>query len=100
MAVQTPLPWWGRSLILLALVVVVGGMWWWGFDFGQLFGGFNRKEIEQQVAVLEADVARYRAEATELRNRSSQLESDLAMTKGAQEALSRQATELSTENAQ
>jgi hypothetical protein len=100
MAVRTPLPWWGRSLILVALAVVVAGMWWWGFDFGQLFGGFNRKEIEAKVATLEVDVARYRAEATELRTRSSQLETELAMTKGAQEALTRQATELSTENAQ
>jgi hypothetical protein len=100
MAVRPPLPWWGRSLIVLALAVIVAGMWWWGFDFGQLFGGFNRKEIEAKVATLEADVARYRAEATELRTRSSQLESELAMTKGAQEGLSRQATELASENAQ
>lgn len=100
MAVRPPLPWWGRSLIVLALAIIVAGMWWWGFDFGQLFGGFNRKEIEAKVATLEADVARYRAEATELRTRSSQLESELAMTKGAQEGLSRQATELASENAQ
>lgn len=100
MAVRTPLPWWGRSLILLALVVTVAGMWWWGFDFGQLFGGFNRKEVEQRLATAEADAARFRTEAADLRTRSSQLESELAMTKGAQEALSRQATELSTENAQ
>ena len=24
-------------------------MWWWGFDFGQIFGGFNRKEIEARL---------------------------------------------------
>jgi uncharacterized coiled-coil protein SlyX len=100
MAVRTPLPWWGRGLILLALALVLAGMWWWAFDFGQLFGGVNRKELESRVMVLEADVARYRSEATDLRTRSSQLESELAMTRGAQEALSRQATELSGENAQ
>src|SRR5689334_5674048 len=94
MAVRPPLPWWGRGLILLALAVIVAGMWWWGFDFGQLFGGFNRKEIEAKVATLEADAERYKAEATELRTRSSRLESELAMTKGAQEALTRQTTDL------
>jgi hypothetical protein len=100
MAVRTPLPWWGRGLILLVLGVVVAGVWYWAFDFGQLFGGFNRKELEARAVAAEADAARYRAEATELRTRSSQLESELAMTRGAQEALSRQATELSGENAQ
>ena len=29
-----------------ASLAIVAGMWWWGFDFGQIFGGFNRKEIE------------------------------------------------------
>ena len=100
MAVRPPLPWWGRWLILLALAVIIAGMWWWGFDFGQLFGGFNRKEVEAKVATLEADVERYKGEATELRTRASRLESELAMTKGAQEALSRQTTDLASENAQ
>jgi len=100
MAVRPPLPWWGRWLILIALAVIVAGMWWWGFDFGQLFGGFDRKEIEARNAALEAEATRYKAEATELRTRSSRLESELTMTKGAQEALSRQATDLASENAQ
>jgi len=75
-------------------------MWWWGFDFGQIFGGFNRKEVEARLVTLEADAAKFRTEATDLRARNSTLESELAMTRGAQEALSRQTTELSGENAQ
>lgn len=98
MAVRTPLPWWGRGLILLVLGVVVAGVWYWAFDFGQLFGGVNRKELEARVATAEADAARYKAEAADLRTKSSQLESELAMTRGAQEALTRQATELAGEN--
>ena len=57
-------------------------MWWWGFDFGQIFGGFNRKEIEQRLSTLEADTAKFRSEATELRARNTTLESELAMTRG------------------
>ena len=53
MAVRTPLPWWGRAVILLALMAIVAGMWWWGFDFGQFFGGFNRKEVEARLSELE-----------------------------------------------
>jgi hypothetical protein len=100
MAVRTHLPWWGRGALLAALLVVIAGMWWWGFDFGQIFGGFNRKEVEVRLATLEADAARFRGEATELRSRNSALESELAMTKGAQDGLTRQVTELSGENAQ
>jgi hypothetical protein len=100
MAVRTPLPWWGRGLVLLVLGALVGGVWYWAFDFGQLFGGFNRKELEARIVTAESDAARYKAEAAELRTRGSQLESELAMTRGAQEALTRQATDLAGENAQ
>jgi hypothetical protein len=100
MAVRTHLPWWGRGALLAALLAIIGGMWWWGFDFGQIFGGFNRKEVEARLISLEADAAKFRAEATELRARNTTLESELAMTRGAQEALNRQTTELTGENAQ
>lgn len=100
MAVRTPLPWWGRGLILLALLALVAGAWWWAFDARELLGGPKRRDLEARVSALEADVARYRSEAADLLTRNSQLESDLAMTRGAQEALSRQATDLAGENAQ
>ncbi len=100
MAVRTRLPWWGRSVLAVALVGIVGGMWWWGFDFGQIFGGFNRKQTEEQLTTLAADVERSRAEVAQLRSRNATLESELAMSKGSQEALSRQVTELSGEAAQ
>jgi hypothetical protein len=100
MAVRTPLPWWGRGILLLALTLLAVAVAWSAFDFGQVFGGVNRKELEARLVTAEADAARYRAESSELRTRASQLETELAMTKGAQEALSRQTTELSGENAQ
>jgi hypothetical protein len=82
------------------LLVIIAGMWWWGFDFGQIFSGFNRKEIESRIATLEADSAKQGAEATRLRAQASTLESELAMAKGAQQALQKQALELGGENAQ
>ena len=100
MAVRTRLPWWGRSVLVLSLLAIIAGMWWWGFDFGQIFGGFNRKQVEARLVTLETDLERYRGEATELRGRNATLESELAMSKGSQEALSRQVTELSGESAQ
>jgi uncharacterized protein DUF6776 len=100
MAVRTRLPWWGRGLVLAGTVAVIVGMWWWGFDFGQILGGFNRKEIEGRLVTLESDATKLRIEASELRSRNSALESELGMTRGAQEALTKQASELSGENAQ
>ena len=82
-----------RGALVAVLLVVIGGMWWWGYDFGQIFGGFNRKEVEQRLSTLEADAAKFRSEATELRARNTTLESELAMTRGTQEALTRQAAE-------
>jgi len=100
MAVRSHLPWPWRATVVLALLGIVAGMWWWGFDFGQIFGGFNRKEIAAKLETLEADNATLRAESTSLRARNSQLESELAMTAGAQATLSKQALELMGENSQ
>ena len=100
MAVRTHLGWPWRAVLLLALVTVVGGMWWWGFDFGQILGGFNRQETEAKVALLQAEAAQLRAEAALLRAKTSRLETELAMTQGAQSTLSKQATELLNENSQ
>ena len=92
--------WWGRGTVAAVIAALVVGMWWWGFDVGQLFGAVNRREIEARIAALEADNATLRAESTALRTRTSQLESELAIARGAQGATARQAADLSTENAQ
>jgi hypothetical protein len=100
MAVRSHLPWPWKVVLGVALLFLIGGMWWWGFDFGQIFGGFNRKAVEARVATLEEEVGRLRGESAELRTRASQLDSELAMSRGAQASLTRQATELQGENSQ
>ncbi len=99
MAVRTHLGWPWRVVLLLALAGLVGGMWWWGFDFGQILGGFNRKEIEQRLATLQADASTAQREAAVLRTQNAQLESDLAMMRGLQGTLARQLNDLQQENA-
>ncbi|CAG0948320.1 hypothetical protein BURK1_00022 [Burkholderiales bacterium] len=98
MAVRTHLSWPWRAAIAVAAVVLVGGMWWWGFDFGQIFGGFNRKAVESQLATAEADAARLAQESAALRQANSALESELAMTRGVQASLARQVAEVTQEN--
>jgi len=100
MSVRSHLPWPWRVTLGFGLLLIIGGMWWWGFDFGQIFGGFNRKEVETKLSTLEAEVAQLRGEAAELRTRASQQDSELAMTRGAQATLTKQAAELQNENSQ
>ncbi|MFM8331905.1 MAG: DUF6776 family protein, partial [Candidatus Methylumidiphilus sp.] len=100
MAVRTHLPWPWRAVVAVSLLVVVAGMWWWGFDFGQILGGFNRKEVEARLASVEAEATQLRGENAALRTRTSALETELAMMQGTQATLTRQASELSGENSQ
>jgi len=93
MAVRTRLPWPWRFAIAIAFVASIAGMWWWGFDFGQLLGGFNRRENEQRIATLTADTLTAQREAAELRARNTRLESELAMMLGTQATLQRQQAE-------
>jgi len=100
MAVRSRLPWPWRAVVGALLLAVVGGMWWWGFDFGQLFGGFNRKEIEARISMLDAENAQLRTDTGQLRADNTRLASELAMATGMQASLSKQAVELQNENSQ
>ena len=100
MAVRSRLPWPWRVLLGLVLVALIGGMWWWGFDFGQFFGGVNRQEFEARMAALESGNVELRKENSRLRGKTVQQETELAMASGKEASLSKQALELSAENAQ
>lgn len=100
MTVRTQLGWPVRAVVGGVLLAVIAGMWWWGFDFGQIFGGIHRNQMAERVTTLEADNTRLAAEAGELRKRSMALESDAAITVGAQASLARQNQDLMAENAQ
>jgi hypothetical protein len=82
MAVRTHLPWPWRAVVVGTLLAVVAGMWWWGFDFGQILGGFNRKEVDAKLTALETEAVLLRRETGQLRARSALLESELAMAQG------------------
>jgi len=100
MAVRSRLPWPWRALLGLLLVATIAGMWWWGFDFGQFFGGVNRQEVESRIAALESGNVELRKENALLRSKTMQQETELAMASGKEASLSKQALELSAENAQ
>jgi len=72
MAVRSRLPWPWRAVAGTCVLVVVAGMWWWGFDFGQIFGGFNRKEIEARIVAVEGENAALRKENAQLQAKTMQ----------------------------
>jgi hypothetical protein len=100
MAVRTQLGWPWRAGILLAIVALITGMWWWGFDFGQIFSGFNRSEMKDRLATLESENVKLGSEAAAARAHFAELESDVAINRGAQASLSHQNLELAQENSQ
>lgn len=100
MAVRSRLPWHWRAVVGASLLAVIAGMWWWGFDFGQFFGVVARKETETRIAALETENTGLRTENAQLRSKTMRQETELAITSGAQASLSKQALELSAENAQ
>ncbi len=100
MAVRSHLPWPWRAVATVGLLVTVAGMWWWGFDFGQIFGGLNRKEVESRIATLQAENAKLRDEGAQLAAKSAQQESEIGIMTGTQATLSKQALELQRENSQ
>jgi hypothetical protein len=100
MSVRTQLSWRWKIPAVCVLLALIAGLWWWGFDLGQFLGGFNRSEVAKKQDRLDTEVAQLRQENVGLRGRNSELESDLAMTRGAQASLSKQTIELQNENTQ
>ena len=98
MQVRTQLAWPWRLVFVVVCLAIVAGMWWWGFDFGQILGGFNRRELDAQVATLSADAATAQRDAAALRARNAQLDSDLAMMRGLTDSMQRQQAETIREN--
>lgn len=100
MAVRIEHSWRLKIPLVLILLALIGGMWWWGFDFGQFLSGFNRSEVAEARARLEADRDQLKEDNARLRARTTELESDLGVARGAQSTLSRQALDLQNENSQ
>ena len=100
MTVTARLPWWERGAALFAMSAVMMGLLWWAFDTGQIFGSMvNRKEVGAQIGVAGFEAIRLREDDRGAATRNAQLESDLAIARAAQQALSRQVSELNAENA-
>ena len=98
MTVRTHVAWYWRWLGMvatLALSLVIAA---WLYDAGRRFAGFDRSEVEQELAQLRESVIRLEAEAKRLRSIADASESRLKIEQSAQAQLSAQVRTLEEQN--
>lgn len=98
-AVRTHVPWYLRWLALALLLACSAALAAWMYETGRRFAGFDRGEVEQQLAALRSDLATGREELERLRTLANAAESKIAIERTAQQNLARQVRALEGENA-
>lgn len=98
-AVRTHVPWYLRWLgigVLLALSVALAA---WMYDAGRRFAGFDRSEVEQELAAARRDLAAVREELERLRAVANAADNKLSIERTAQLKLAQQIRALEQNNA-
>lgn len=98
-AVRTQVPWHLRWLgygVLLACSVALAA---WIYDAGRRFAGFDRSEVQQELASARRDLAAVREELERLRSVANAADSKVSIERTAQLKLAQQIRGLEQENA-
>ncbi|MSP98552.1 MAG: hypothetical protein EXR29_15315 [Betaproteobacteria bacterium] len=98
MTVRTHVAWYWRWLgmsLLLALSLTLAA---WMYDAGRRFAGFDRSEIEEELAKLRASSVKLQEETARLRSVAGASESRLKIEQGTQTQLAAQVKALEQEN--
>lgn len=98
MTVRTHVAWYWRWLGMvaaLALSLVIAA---WLYDAGRKFAGFDRSEVEQELAQLRETVIRLEAEGKRLRSIADASESRLKIEQSAQSQIAAQVRVLEEQN--
>lgn len=98
-AVHSHVPWYWRWVGVAILLGIATASAAWFYDAGRRFAGFDRGELEQQLAVVRRDLEEARAELDQLRAIASAADSRLAIERTAQQKLGQQIRTLEQENA-
>jgi hypothetical protein len=98
-AVRSHVPWYWRWVGLAVLLGVGAASAAWFYDAGRRFAGFERSELQQQLAAVSRDLESARAELAELRAIASAADSRVAIERTAQQKLAQQIRALEKENA-
>lgn len=98
-SVRTHVPWYLRWLLLAVLFAFSAALAAWMYDAGRRFAGFDRGEIEQELAKARTDLSALRGELEGLRASANAAESRLSIERTAQLKLAQQIRGLEQDNA-
>ena len=98
-AVHSHVPWYWRWTGVAVLVGVAAASAAWFYDAGRRYAGFERSELEQQLAGIRGELQDARAELDNLRAVASAADSRVAIERTAQQKLAQQIRTLEQENA-
>lgn len=99
MTVRTHVAWYWRWMLFFILLSLSLTLAAWMYDAGRRFAGFDRGEIEQEVARLRTEMAAMKEDTAKLRALADAGESRVRMERGTQAQLARQVSQLEEENA-
>jgi len=97
-SVRTHVPWYLRWLGLAVALVFSVALAAWTWDAGRRFAGFDRSEVEQDLAAARAETAKLREELERLRALANAADSKVAIERTAQQKLAQQIRSLEQEN--
>ncbi len=98
-AVRTHVPWYLRWLGIAVLLAFSAALAAWMYDAGRRFAGFDRGEVEQELAGARRDLAAVREELARLRAVANSGDSKLSIERTAQVKLAQQIRGMEQENA-
>ncbi len=98
-AVRTHVPWYLRWLGLMLLLAFSAALAAWMYDAGRRFAGFDRSEVEQDLAQARQEIGAAREELARLRAVANAADSKLSIERTAQLKLAQQIRSLEQDNA-
>ena len=98
-AVRTHVPWYLRWLLVAVLFAFSAALAAWMYDAGRRFAGFDRSEVEQELAAVRREFAAVRKELEHLRAAANAAGSKLSIERTAQRNLAQQIRVLEQDNA-
>jgi multidrug efflux pump subunit AcrA (membrane-fusion protein) len=98
-AIHSHVPWYWRWVGFAVLLGVAAASAAWFYDAGRRFAGFDRSEVQQELARVTGELEAARAELEELRAIASAADSRVSIERTAQQKLAQQIRTLEKENA-
>src|SRR3970282_1283814 len=98
-SVRTHVPWYLRWLGLALMLAVSAALAAWMYEAGRRFAGFDRSEVEQELASARSEFGKMREELERLRAVANAADSKFSIERTAQQKLAQQIRGLEQDNA-